>query len=394
MPIARNDQFTVPCKKNTPISPLANDSGEGLRIIAVSGAPPGWVTFNNQAINILEPALQNFSFSYTISDSNGAQANATVTIIIEFPAIQLQNQTFQGSPGDIITHQIFTNAVCTECTVTSANSTPLSNFTWTPAGDFSFELPVVSQPQTILFTFLVTDCCMQTATAQISVSVQPDCDIEPSFVVINEECDFGDGSIEIVIVPIDNYQFEWSNGNNSALITGLSKGIYQVTITLISNPSCSEVFDVEVLSSSQTIVLVNDLYQISSNVLFTGNVLNNDTGSGLQVTDYEDLDVLEFTIQANGSLRFLADENAADQYSSVYTVTDICGNTSTATVHFEVSKLPCDFTASITTTPADCGKANGNASVVINPDSAFYEIMWPNGTTGPQHQVLLKVRII
>lgn len=382
-PIARNDQFSVPCKMNTPIFPLANDSGEGLRITAISGAPEGWVTFNDQAMNILEAALQNFSFTYTIIDNNGAQANASVSIIVEFPPIQLQNHAFQGRPGDILTHQIFANAVCSECTVTSASAVLLYDFTWSPAGDFSFELPDVVQSQTILFNFIVTDCCLQTATAQISVTVQPDCEIEPSFAISNEECDFGNGSIEIVIDPVSNYQFQWSNGNNTALITGLSGGIYQVSISLVSNPACSEVFEVEVLSIFPELNPVDDRYQTAPNILFTGNILTNDTGSGLQVTDFEALDVLEFTILADGSFRFLADEHADDEYSSTYTVTDICGNTSTATVHFEVSKLPCDFTANITTNPADCGKANGNASVLINPAGEFYQIMWPNGSTGP-----------
>ncbi len=381
-PIARNDQFTVPCKMNTPVSPLANDSGEGLRISAVSGAPVGWVTFTNQSINILEPALQNFTFTYSITDNSGNQATASISIIIEYPPIQLQNQTFQGNPGEIITHQIFTNAVCTECVVTSASAIPASNFTWTPEGNFSFQLPDVAQTQTVVFTFQVMDCCLQTASVQISVTIRTECDIPASFVVVDEECDFGDGSIEIVIDPISNYQFEWSNGNNSSLISGLTKGIYQVTITLISNPSCSEVFNIEVMSSVPTIELSDDLYQAVSNTLLTGNVLNNDTGSGLQITDFEDLDVMEFAIQADGSFRFLADENAEDQYSSVYTVTDICGNTSTAIVQFDVAKLPCDFTATITTVPADCGKANGSAVVVLEPAGSFYEIMWPNGNTG------------
>ncbi len=383
IPIAINDQFTVPCKMNSAISPLSNDSGEGLRIIAFSGAPPGWVTFTDQTINILETASQNFTFTYTIMDTNGAQANATITITIEFTPIQLQSPAFQGGPGDIITHQIFTNAVCAGCTVTNANSAPQSTFTWTPAGAFSFEIPDLAQPQTILFTFNVTDQCMQTGTAQISVTVRPECDIEPSFIVSNEECDFTNGSIEVDIDPITDYQFQWSNGRTTALINGLSEGIYQVTITLISNPVCAEVFNVEVSASSPALTLVDDRYQTVSNVLLTGNVLNNDIGSQLRVTAFDDLNVVEFSILADGSFRFLADENAQDQYTSVYTVTDICGATSTAIVQFDVAKLPCDFSAAISTVAADCGRSNGNASVIINPAGAPYEIRWPNGTFGP-----------
>ncbi|MBK7426459.1 MAG: cadherin-like domain-containing protein [Saprospiraceae bacterium] len=382
-PIARNDQFTVPCKMNTAISPLTNDSGEGLRIIAVSGAATGLLSFTDQTISILEPTQQNFSFTYTIIDNNGVQANATVTIIIDFPPIQLQNQSFQGSPGDVITHQIFTNAVCTACAVTSVNAMPQSNFTWTTTGSFNFVIPDVTQQQTILFTFLITDGCMQTGTAQISVTVRPDCDIEPSFIVGNEECDFNDGSIQVVIDPITNYKFQWSTGMNTSLIDGLSEGNYTVTISLISNPSCAEVFEVEVLSEVPAIIMMDERYQTVANVLFTGNVLTNDQGSSLSITNFEDLDVLEFAIQADGSFRFRAPANGEDQYTSIYTVTDICGNTSTATVIFDVAKLPCEFTAIITTSPAACGKTNGSASVSISPGGQPYSIVWPNGTTGP-----------
>jgi hypothetical protein len=382
-PIARNDQFTVPCIMNSSIAPLTNDSGDGIKIIAFSGAPSGWVTFTDNSFIIHETANQNFAFIYTIMDARGVQSNATISIIIDFLPIQIPNQTFQGSPGDIITHQIFANAVCSACTVTSAGAVPQTNFTWTTAGGFNFLLPNVSEPQSIVFTFLVTDGCMQTGTAQITVTVRPDCDIEPSFIASNEECDFNDGSIQVIIDPISNYKFAWSNGLNTSTINGLSEGIYTVTISLISNPSCSEVFEVEVISEIPTIALVDDRYQTVVNVLFTGNVLTNDVGSSLNVTDFEDLDVLEFAILADGSFRFRAGQNAEDQYSAVYTVSDICGNTSTATVIFDVAKVPCEFTAIITTSPAACGKANGAASVSISPGGQPYNIMWPNGTTGP-----------
>lgn len=379
---AMNDHFTAPCKVNTSFFPLLNDIGEDLRIISISGAPSGWVTFTDQSIQIQESASQNFTFIYTITDNKGEQASASISVTIEFSAIQLQSPSFQGRPGDLITHQLFINSICSDCIVTNVSATPISFFNWTPSGDFSFQIPVDAIPQTILFTVVVNDRCMQTGTAQISVTVGPDCDIEPSFIVNKEECDFKNGSIEVVIEPISNYRFNWNNGMSSARITGLAEGIYQLTLSLISNPECSDVFNVEVSSDSPELSPEDDRYQALSNVLLTGNVLTNDVGSQLRVTAFEDLDVQEFSIRTDGAFTFFVDENALNQYTSVYTVTDICGTTSTAVVQFDVAKLPCDFSAAITPVAADCGKENGSASVIVTPAGAPYEIKWPNGTTG------------
>ena len=71
--------------------------------------------------------------------------------------------------------------------------------------------------------------------------------------------------------------------------------------------------------------------------------------------------------------------------SFVYTVTDACGNTSTAIVTVIVDAVPCDIVVDFESKPASCGLEDGSITVIVN-EPGDYEYEWSNGDSGPTIQ--------
>lgn len=82
-PVASDDEVTVACNSPANLDVLANDTGEGLRITAVT-APPGIeISISGGSLQIANSGAAVFPFSYTITDQNGQTAVATVTVFID-----------------------------------------------------------------------------------------------------------------------------------------------------------------------------------------------------------------------------------------------------------------------------------------------------------------------
>jgi hypothetical protein len=188
----------------------------------------------------------------------------------------------------------------------------------------------------------------------------------------------GPGGNTMITVPPNFY-------NLSSFINVLP-GTYSMTVTDQSiGSSCSETVSATVGDNTPSLVLDDDFYTTGGTTPVQENALTNDLGLNIQMTQVDNEVGGTVTFMANGNFIFIADIGFSGDASFVYTVTDACGNTSTAVVHIVVEEVPCDLQVEFESTPASCGLEDGMLTVhVIEPGS--YEYEWSNGDSGPTIQ--------
>jgi hypothetical protein len=83
-PIAVGDTVSLNCGEQTTIFPLDNDSGVRIALNGIGASPPGLGGFStmDNALNIFAAGTGVFSLSYTIRDSLGRTASATIVITV------------------------------------------------------------------------------------------------------------------------------------------------------------------------------------------------------------------------------------------------------------------------------------------------------------------------
>ncbi|TVQ41943.1 MAG: hypothetical protein EA362_14070 [Saprospirales bacterium] len=125
---------------------------------------------------------------------------------------------------------------------------------------------------------------------------------------------------------------------------------------------------------------MDDEYSIGSGQLLRGNVLENDEGTGLTVSSYEEPEFGSLNIEDNGDFIFETTDDESGTISVEYELTDSCGYTGTAFLIIEVFPCVLDFELEITDSP--CGEDQGRAEFVVdNPD--LYEFEWSTIGVGP-----------
>ncbi len=188
----------------------------------------------------------------------------------------------------------------------------------------------------------------------------------------------GPGGNTMVTVPPNFY--------NLSSFLNVFPGTYTITVTDQSiGSSCSETVSATVADNTPTLELSDDSYITGGTQPVEENALSNDEGLNIQMTQVDNEVGGAVTFTANGNFIFIADIGFSGDASFYYTVTDACGNTSTAFVFIDVQELPCDLQVEFESTPASCGLEDGALTVVvIEPGS--YEYEWSNGDSGPTIQ--------
>ncbi|MDX1407064.1 MAG: Ig-like domain-containing protein, partial [Saprospiraceae bacterium] len=124
----------------------------------------------------------------------------------------------------------------------------------------------------------------------------------------------------------------------------------------------------------------DDAYDTTVDEPVSGNVLDNDAGSGLQVIDYTQPAGGELSVNPDGQFVFTPPAGETGQFSFQYTVRDKCLNEQIRTVTITVNALDCLFEVTFETTPAHCGLSDGAISTTPLPEGTYtYE--WSQGST-------------
>ncbi|HSF89443.1 MAG TPA: Ig-like domain-containing protein [Saprospiraceae bacterium] len=163
-------------------------------------------------------------------------------------------------------------------------------------------------------------------------------------------------------------------------------GMYTITVTDQSiGPICSETVSATISDVTPPTELLDDFYFTEGTQPLNENALENDEGFNIQMTQVDNEDGGTVSFMPNGNFTFIADLGFSGEASFVYTVTDACGNTSTAIVTIVVDEVPCDIDVDYETTPASCGLEDGSITVIVSGPGE-YEYEWSNGDSGPTIQ--------
>lgn len=358
-PVALDDSFTIAERDTLVFNPLENDSdidSTSLSIITAS-AVSGEVTFNNDSITYIAPQQPGTdTITYSIEDSEGAQANATIAVTItnvdDVPiAVDDLAETLEDTPvtlhplendteldGDTLTLAIVS------VTDGTAQLTSESSIDFTPAPDFNGVAVV---------TYSVTDPGENSANASIAITVtavnDPPVAEDDSFAVSEEET--------ITLNPLDN---DVDVDGDQLIITSAlaERGIINITETDITYTAPSTpgtdtisytIADPDGESDSATInitinniqdapVAIDDIASTNEDTAVEIAPLNNDSdedGDSLTVTINSVTNGLANVSNTN-TILFTPESNFFGSANIIYTATDPAGNSDTATINIEV----------------------------------------------------------
>ncbi|HZV68058.1 MAG TPA: gliding motility-associated C-terminal domain-containing protein [Saprospiraceae bacterium] len=222
-----NTVFTIDGMVNANTSCIAFNGGIDLILTPAGNYSYAWSN-GNQTPNLQNVAPGNYSITVT----NEFNCSSTHSFVI---ADSITNPTFTTT---IIPATCGQNNGSIDIIISSQGS---YSFLWSD-GNTTEDLQNVSPGA---YGVTVTDYNGCSATGSYTI-LNTNSSFTISAVLSDDlSCTNPNGAIDISISPAGSYTYLWSNGEVTADLSGLPSGIYQVTISDISDCSASEIFAVE-----------------------------------------------------------------------------------------------------------------------------------------------------
>ncbi|MCH2224779.1 MAG: hypothetical protein MK066_08430, partial [Crocinitomicaceae bacterium] len=200
----------------------------------------------------------------------------------------------------------------------------------------------------------------------VLVTIENTATFTTTSVLTNENCDDGQGSIDITITggSID-MEYDWDNGEITEDLSGLSEGTYELTITDNTN-GCEDI---------QSFTIINEV-----DLTLTGVVTDESCSDASGAID---LTVSGSTDLAFGWSSGASDEDISGLNAGDYTVT-VINNTSgcVAEETFTVSNTTSGMLVNVQPTAENCGNADGSIDVTVTGGVGPFSYSWlPGGET-------------
>ena len=319
----------------------------GIMVVASGGEAPYTYEWNTGATTAQIMNLTAGVYTVTVTDANDCTATSVFTVD-EPPLLEVTIMT-QGS-------------TCTPAGVT-AGATASGG-----VGPYSYEwntgetTAVISNLGPGVYTVVVTDA--NGCTAMESITVLDDPDIQILINSTDITC-VGDDDGAAMAVPQNGqapYMYQWNNGETTATITGLSPGVY--TVTVMDANGCSGTASVTINEPPLLIVNINSQDASCPGV--------NDGMAMAQVSG----GTAPYTYQwSNGETTALI----TNLTPGIYTVLVTDANGCTASDEVEILQGPGLMVQVIEQDVTCAGFADGAAGAQVLNGTPPYQYEWSNG---------------
>ena len=192
------------------------------------------------------------------------------------------------------------------------------------------------------------------------------CELEATGDITDVKCkDGNDGSINVSVTGGSELTFNWSNGENTEDISGLSTGTYTLTVT--DNNSCTAVYS----------AMVNEPEALSISENISHNICFGEANGSIELTVSGGTGNYTYA-WSNGGTSALIQNLVAGNYDLTLTDDNSCLITASYTI-----TEPADIDISAEITPVTAGETD-NGAIDITPSGGTgttYTYSWSNGET-------------
>lgn len=185
-------------------------------------------------------------------------------------------------------------------------------------------------------------------------------------------CGLSDGEASVQVDPPGSYDYLWSAGADTPMIDGLAPGNYTVTVTQ-AGTTCFLTGE----------VMVEELPP-SFTASFDTEPAHCTESNGRAVVTVDPPGSYDYA-WSDGSTGDTLTEVSAGMYSVTITV---AGTSCFLVFTTDIPQTGAEFSATVSTTPGDCGLLTGSATVVPDPEGT-YTYAWSNHQAGPVIDSLL-----
>jgi gliding motility-associated-like protein len=301
--------------------------------------------------------LNGGSYTLTVTDARNCTSIGTYVVNQPLAALQLSISgtdvnCFGGSDGSV--------------NLTATGGTPGYSYVWSNAAGIILPMSTedLANVQASTYTASVTDSRGCSASISQLVS-QPSAPLTSSPIVTNVNC-FGQstGTIDPVIAGgTAPYVYSWSNGANSAVISGLAAGTY--TLQLTDSRACTANYTYEVTQPGGPLTVSLTGVDILCNGGATGSVNSQVTGGTPGYT----------YLWSNGATAPSISGLTAGNYT--LNVTDSKGCTANNSITLNQPAQP--LSASSVATNVSChGGNNGSIDLTVTGGTVPYNYVWSN----------------
>jgi Tol biopolymer transport system component len=358
-PDAMDDSSTTLQETPVDIDVLANDTdpdGDPLSIIELTQPGDGTVSFNADDTVNYAPALGfhgTDTFTYTVSDGQGGTDTATVTVTVEpLPPTgpEAKDDTASTVAGTPVTIEVLTNDTGEGLSVTDVTDPPNGTAEINPDNTITYiSDPGFSGLDT--FDYTVTDSSGATDTATVNVTVEP-----PPLIAVDDQATTTAGEPVDIDVLANDSGTGLTVTNVTTPAHGLAELLSGTTIrytpdadfvgpdsfeyTITDSDGASDMATVTVDVEPAPLVAEDDEASTVAGNPVTIAVLDNDSGTGLTVTDVGDPPKGTAEINSDDSITYTPDAGFVGLDSFTYTITDAAGATATAKVTVTVEPPP------------------------------------------------------
>jgi len=352
-----SNSFTVtePQAMNISVSSTDADCGQsnGSATANVSnGASPYTYNWSSGDSGSTANNLAGGSYSLTVTDDNGCQETTNVKVnSVGGPALSVTNTTDASC----------NNTADGSASVSATGGTQPYTYVWSN-GDTSSSISNVTGGS---YTVTVYDDnqCSDTKTINISEPAPINVAVSSS----PASCNQSDGSASVnASNGSQPYDYNWSNGNQTSSISGVSAGSYSVTVTDDNN--CSTV---------QNATITNpDAPNISANV--TDVDCDGNANGSIDLTVSGGSTPYDYS-WSNGNQT----EDLTNVGSGTYTVTVTDDSNCIATKLETIDEPSAINVTANAINDATCGNQNGSATASASGGTGAFSYTWSNNMSGP-----------